>query len=525
MMACVSATQAEVPPDCPYVVTVDGKAAPIEKAGAYQGAYYVRFDLTDSVRVRVGVKATASTAFALKPERFRTNLNRADRGIEFDVDCPGPRVITTTSGSKGLWPLIVFADPPAQAPGAQAKVFSVANYVKSDGVQTTDIQRALDECGAAGGGVVRFGPGTYRTGPLFVRDNTTVYLDPGSVILGSTNKADYIVDGKLNRHDSHGPTTTAHALINFTDCRNCVLAGRGAIDGSGHVVRNEMGVNMALVNVLDGENVELRDVLLVNSPSWTVHILASKRVTVDNLKIVNDWTVGNTDGINPDCSQEVTITNYFGYCGDDALAIKTTSASDKLQGSRNIRARDCVVMTRKTAFKIGTETHKDISDVLLERCEAIDTSRGIGLYMRDGATISDLTYRDVSLDLMEYPGEGSSGAPYTAAIEERAGVGKIDGVTFERVSAAAPYTSGLVGHKDSPVRNVTFKDCSVKLKYRTIKMRQAPVFDLRHCADVRFRNFAVDWDDAVESLWLGFLRQEECTDIAVEGLREYGGSE
>ena len=62
---------------------------------------------------------------------------------------------------------------PATAPTSQ-KVFNVKNYgAAGDGhtMDTTGIQTALDTCAAAGGGIVRFPPGTYLTAPIFLKGN------------------------------------------------------------------------------------------------------------------------------------------------------------------------------------------------------------------------------------------------------------------------------------------------------------------------------------------------------------------
>lgn len=506
---------------CPYAVTVNGIAVPIEQAGAYQGAYYARFEFAGSVRVQVKVKATAATMITLKPERFRTNLAGGSSNVAFDVDSPGPRVITVVCGSRELWPLVIFAEKPrdsARIP-AGARVFRVSDYVNPEGVQTANIQRALDDCAAQGGGYVEFGPGTYLTGPLFIKDNTTVVLSPGTLIQGSADPQHYRTGPALNHLDSRCPGAATDGLINFNRSANSRLTGPGVIDGAGHILR-EHGLHVRTLQLTQSESILIEDVVLRNAATWTMHLLGCSNVTVDSLKILADWAVGNTDGINPDCSRNISITNYFGFCGDDALAVKTTSRSPEVPAASNITVRDSIVMTRKTAFKIGTETHKDVSGVLIERCEAINSSRGIGLYMRDGATIFNATYRDIRLDLMEYPGEGSSGAACTGVIENRSGIGKIDGITFERVSASVPFGSEFSGKPESMVRNVVFRDCTFEIRNRGIKMNRLPLFSLANCSGFEFTGCRVHWNAAVEGLWDGFLRREDCEEIAVDGLEE-----
>lgn len=495
--------------DSPYAVAVDGRRVPIEKAGEGSGAYYARFQFTGTVRAMVAVKPEGNAEFTLKPERFRDDVVAGPRDISFDVFRGGPRVIMASVGGRDLWPLIVIAEEydAAAPPSSGSAVYNVRDYgVTSEGIQTARIQRALDDCAAAkGGGTVYFGPGVYHTGAIRVGDNTTVYLAPGALIVGSTDPADYPVDEGRVEQGTHGPVCSFSRLIFFDRCVNSKLCGYGVIDGMGHIVRNKHGRHVQLVDVTGCRSVRIENVVLRNSAEWTLHILASDRVFVDNLKIINDWDVANTDGINPDSSRNVYITRYFGFCGDDAVAVKTTGNLGLLRPASNIKVRGSVVMTRKTAYKIGTETYADIYDVLFEDCEVINSSRGIGLWMRDGSTISGVTFRDMKLDLREIAGEGMSGEPVRVTISDRRGVGGIRNVLFERVVSHAPYSSLFHGHPDSPLTNFTLSDCSFALAQRKLKMDRRPVVDVKHAVSFALCGVEVTGSEDQRELWDGIV--------------------
>lgn len=498
--------------DCPYELKVDGISVPIEKAGAYQGAYYARFEFEGNVRAQVEVKSSANTKTELKPQRFRVNVNGEKRSKSFDINEPGPRVVTTTCGSKELWPLIILAQKPVKPQELKSDYINAKDYLASSGLQTENIQKALDDCAQRGGGVIYFGPGTYETGPLYIKDNTTVLLAPGCLIRAAADPALFKTSREFNYLDSNCPGAETEALINFYRCKNSKIIGPGVIDGMGHIIR-EHDKNVRLLEMAGAENIEIRDVVLRNPAFWTVHVLGSQKVSFDEVKIIADWAVGNSDGINPDCSQDVTTTNYFAYTGDDSFAVKSTSNSDKLQGCKNIKLQDSVVMTRKTAFKIGTETFKDTSNILIERCEAINTSRGIGFYIRDGGKASDITCRDINLDLMEYPFEGSSGAPFTAEIAKRSGVGALSDVVFENISAAAPYYSSFRGMQRSRIKNVTFKNCNITITDRTDKTDKLPALSIESCEDFRFVNTKINWSTRFRDIWSGDILEKSSSNI------------
>src|SRR6185503_1070321 len=56
---------------------------------------------------------------------------------------------------------------------------------------TAAIQSALDRCGVLGGGEVLFPAGTYLSGAIALRSNTTLRFAEGAIISGSPDFADY----------------------------------------------------------------------------------------------------------------------------------------------------------------------------------------------------------------------------------------------------------------------------------------------------------------------------------------------
>lgn len=65
--------------------------------------------------------------------------------------------------------------------------------VVGDGVtlNTSRIQKAIDDCAAAGGGTIRFPAGRYLTGTLQLKSHVTLRLEDQATLLGSPNAADY----------------------------------------------------------------------------------------------------------------------------------------------------------------------------------------------------------------------------------------------------------------------------------------------------------------------------------------------
>ena len=58
-------------------------------------------------------------------------------------------------------------------------------------ISTKAIQAAIDKCASSGGGVVKFLPGVYVTGSLFIKSNVELRIDDKVLILGSQSFDDY----------------------------------------------------------------------------------------------------------------------------------------------------------------------------------------------------------------------------------------------------------------------------------------------------------------------------------------------
>src|SRR6185503_9304927 len=95
---------------------------------------------------------------------------------------------------------------------------------------TAAIQKAIDVCALKGGGIVRFQPGAYVTGAIFLKENIHLLLDQGVTLLGSQEDADYpSLWTRVAGIEMKWPA----ALININEQRNVKISGGGTIDGRG----------------------------------------------------------------------------------------------------------------------------------------------------------------------------------------------------------------------------------------------------------------------------------------------------
>ncbi|MBR0506609.1 MAG: hypothetical protein IJJ84_14515, partial [Kiritimatiellae bacterium] len=84
---------------------------------------------------------------------------------------------------------------------------------------TAALQAAVDKVSAGGGGMVRVPAGKYVVAGICLKDNVTLRLDEGAVLLGATNHLDY--------------AGRPLAVVSATGATNVAVAGKGTIDGRG----------------------------------------------------------------------------------------------------------------------------------------------------------------------------------------------------------------------------------------------------------------------------------------------------
>ena len=252
------------------------------------------------------------------------------------------------------------------------------------------IQSAIDAASKIGGGTVFVPAGKYVIGSIFLRDNITLYIDAGAVLLGSQSIADYpIVTMRWE-----GVTKPTHApLIAGDGLKNIAITGRGIIDGCGemwwelHRAKTLAAPRPRLIAFSNCTNVLIDGVALTNSPAWTINPVRCENVTIDKVTINNPADSPNTDGINPDSCQNVHVSNCHIDVGDDCVTIKSgieTEVPEFRVPCENIAITNCTMVHGHGGVVIGSEMSGGVRNVVISNCVFVGTDRGIRLKSRRG---------------------------------------------------------------------------------------------------------------------------------------------
>ncbi|MEF2964947.1 glycoside hydrolase family 28 protein [Paenibacillus sp. M1] len=273
------------------------------------------------------------------------------------------------------------------------QVYNITDFgAVGDGktLATDAIQSAIDAASAAGGGTVFVPAGTFLTGGIRMKSHIELNLSPGAVLSFSTNPEHY--PAVTSRWE--GVLQQVHMSCIFgQDLENVAVTGSGTLDGNGQPwwdkKRNapeKLEIpRPKLISFDSCRRVLLRDLRLVNSPSWTVNPINCSDVTVDHLSILNPADSPNTDGVNPESCRNVRISNCHIDVGDDCIAIKagTEDTAERIP-CENITITNCTMVHGHGGVVLGSEMSGSIRNVTISNCVFQHTDRGIRLKSRRG---------------------------------------------------------------------------------------------------------------------------------------------
>lgn len=353
----------------------------------------------------------------------------------------------------------------------------------ADGVTNNQamIQAAIDDCTKAGGRVI-VPAGTFLSGTIQLKSQIDLHLEKGSILVASQDPAHI-------RHFEADATVDGFAsgcFLYACHAENITISGEGTIDGQGRKVYFEdpaqgefdecplsvTGFRPRTTYLEDVIGLTVKEVTFHDSCFWTLHMAGCRHVVVDGIKIFNNDRGPNNDGIDPDGCQDVVIRNCLVETGDDAIVLKATQPIWKKYGHcENIIITGCILHSRDSALKIGTETYGDVRNVVFSDCIVKDCSRALGIWVRDGGTIENISMHHIIGTTKRYADNALSqgaarwwgkGEPIflsaTYRKEKNDFPGKIQHITIENCRLTCESSLFIAGEKKAPITDITLRN-------------------------------------------------------------------
>jgi polygalacturonase len=292
-----------------------------------------------------------------------------------------------------------------------ASDYNIKNYgAIPDGktINTTGIQKAINDCSANGGGRVLVPAGTYLTGTLNLKSNVELHLEAGAAITGSTNRNDYPV------------TVGERGLLFGVNIENVSITGLGEINGNGRAFFK--GDNAPdrpfLVMFKNSRNINVSGITLKNSAFWTFRLLFNNKVVINGIRIYSHVNFNN-DGIDID-SKNVIISNCIIDTDDDALCFKSDSAFV----CENVAVSNCILASNCNFIKMGTASVGGFKNISVTNCvlhkasesnfrfwdknipgvkDPVTGLAGIALEIVDGGSMDRINISNITMEDVQTP--------------------------------------------------------------------------------------------------------------------------
>ena len=281
---------------------------------------------------------------------------------------------------------------------------------KGDGLtdDAVAIQKAIDRCSEAGGGVVLLPRNhVFLSGPVELKSNVELHLEATATLKANPDEGIY-------RLSAFGENRGEGMLWLWAkDAENICITGKGTIHGNGIAF---MGAELEdsyelkpladqtfdprphVLTLTNVQNLTIRDVTIREGAYWTVHLIGCNEAVIDGINLLNNLKIRNGDGIDLDHSKNVRIANCHITSGDDCICLKNRREFEHYGSCHDIVVTNCVMSSRSCAIKIGSENMDSIYNVVFDNCIITGSNRGLGIQNRDEGTVTDVVFSNIQLD-------------------------------------------------------------------------------------------------------------------------------
>lgn len=328
--------------------------------------------------------------------------------------------------------------PVVQKTSFKKDTFNIVKYgAIADGVtlNTKSINDAIDACNKKGGGVVVVPTGMWLTGPVVLKSNVNLHLQPNAVLQFTKDLSQYsLVEGNWEGL----PQMRNHSPVSANGATNIAITGSGIIDGGGDAWRmvkkdkmtetqwkklvasggvlsddkktwyptesSKKGSTYKNPGAISSEKTSafytevkdfLRPNLLVltkcnkillegvtfqNSPAWNLHPLMSENIIIRNISVKNPWYAQNGDGLDLESCSNVLVEHSVFDVGDDGICIKSGRDAEgrkRAMPTQNVIVRNCTVYAAHGGFVIGSEMSGGARNIWVDNCTFVGTDIGL----------------------------------------------------------------------------------------------------------------------------------------------------
>jgi polygalacturonase len=434
--------------------------------------------------------------------------------------------------------------------GSGLRIFNVKDYGatgrKADNAQAA-IQKAMDACAAAGGGMVYVPPGEFSSGTIHLRSHVRLYLEAGATVYSRHDKAAFDKDALLYGEDLINISIDGRGVFNGEAGYDWRLSGdfRDDFIRSNQVEMEKAGRPLLrsfpkpgqtgkMVLLIRCRDVRISGLSFIDSPSWTMHPVQCERMVIDGIHISTSLKSGVwADGIDPDGCKDLRVSNCTIETGDDALVFYSMDWFGPARPCENITVTNCRLSSASSAIKFCDGNIAGIRNVTIDNCVITSSNRGVAFMTFDGGAVENVVLSNLTIETVRndwfWWGDGE---PFHFNIRKRSEVhadwpkdkdrpaGAIRNIKIQNVIAHGYGMSVCNGHPDSWLDGIAFENVKLTIAHNPQspydKAVHAVKFELAR--NLRLRDFEVVWEKPLYDRWQSALAFEHVRGLILDGV-------
>jgi polygalacturonase len=364
------------------------------------------------------------------------------------------------------------------------------------------IQQAIDTCTKNGGGMVYIPSGTFMTGPFNLKSNVDFHVSTSATVLANPDELVYTQSAFKENYGE------GSIWMGGKDAMNVTISGQGTIDGNGpafmgpeekaaYILKefDTFDRRPHLFTPINFQNLIIRDVTFKDSAYWCLHLVGCNDVVIHGIKLLNNLKIRNSDGIDPDHSKNVRISDCYIESGDDCICPKTRREYEEYGPTENIIVTNCILKSTSCSIKLGSENMDAIRNVVFSNCIIRSSNRAIGIQNRDEGVVEKVIFDNIIIEgrLFDNVWWGKAEPIYVTAYKRQPGnardanwrfakgqtigkVGIVRNILFSNILAQSE-NGVYVGGEPGKISNIRFRNIDIKIEKTT--NYQGGLYDLR----------------------------------------------
>lgn len=472
-------------------------------------------------------------------------------------------------------------------------IYNIEDYgANGDGkaLNTNAINKTIEKCSRDGGGTVVVPPGTFVTGTIVLLSKVDFHLENGAVLLGSKDTSDYL----MIKDPEFSEGYNRYGLISAREATNFSITGSGIIDGNGTYFMNgpdkpksaesdfrrkytrqgeefmKPGTKIEdgpvtypfrpglMITIEQCENIRICDVILRDSPEWTIRIGDCDNAEVRGISILNNKLIPNNDGVHVTTSRNVRISDCSIFAGDDAIIVtgfgKSPTPASLKSGTRpltmgnktgyaeNVTVTNCVLSSRSAGIRVGYGDHP-VRNVVFSNLVIYESNRGIGVFARDDSQIENIHFSNIIIENRLHSGHwwGKGEPVHVSAIRDTQNgkPGKISNIRFSDITARSEAGILVSGMEAGIIKNIYFDNIRLTINRGRYTESYGGNFDLRpaypldsaifrhdipglyaqYVSNLTVSGFELLWGAGLPSFFTNAIEIEHFTDVLLEGIK------